>query len=104
LPVNLELRHVAPLRAANVLAILQAAMMALFSIPMLLMFSTMPMPDGPEAQGMGPPFAAFRWLILAYPILGAIVGWIAGLVGAFVYNLVAAYFGGLRLEFLHMDR
>lgn len=102
--MRLELQRVAPLRAANVMAIVYAALMAVMVIPMFLMMSVMPTPDGADPRDAQATFSALRWFVLAYPLMGAVMGWLGGLTGAWVYNQVAFYFGGLRLEFLHMDR
>jgi len=37
--------------------------------------------------------------IIVMPVLYAVLGFISGAVGAWVYNLVAGWIGGLELEF-----
>ena len=39
------------------------------------------------------------WALLIFPVLYGIIGFIAGAVGAFLYNLIAKSVGGLELEF-----
>ena len=37
--------------------------------------------------------------LIGMPIVFAIFGFVAGAVGAFLYNLVAGWFGGLEMDF-----
>jgi len=37
--------------------------------------------------------------LIAMPILFAIFGFIVGAIGAFLYNLVAGWFGGIEIDF-----
>ena len=37
--------------------------------------------------------------IIAVPVLSVIIGFIAGAIGAFLYNVVAGWVGGVELEF-----
>ena len=39
------------------------------------------------------------WALLIFPVLYGIIGFIAGAIGALLYNLVAKSVGGLELEF-----
>jgi hypothetical protein len=98
--MKLELRHVAPVRAANVVSLLDALSMLVVAVPMFALFSLLPEPTAPSSQQPQVAFSVFRWVFVAYPVLGLVFGWIAGLAGAFLYNLVAARVGGLRLAFL----
>lgn len=41
----------------------------------------------------------FLIIIIISPIIYAIVGFIAGAVGAFLYNLVARWLGGIEIDF-----
>jgi hypothetical protein len=36
--------------------------------------------------------------IIVIPILYGIIGWIGGAIGALVYNLVAGWIGGIKIE------
>jgi len=98
--MKLELRRVAPLRAANVIALLYALSMAVMALILLPLASWMPMgppsPNQPDPEAVR---AMFRRMVLFYPVFGAVFGWIGGLVGAFFYNLVVRGVGGLELEF-----
>jgi hypothetical protein len=97
--MKLELRRVAPLRAANVLALLYLLLTVVMAGIMLLLAPWVPM--GPPAPNQPDPEAVramFRWMAFAYPVFGTVFGWLGGLVGAFLYNLVARAVGGLELE------
>lgn len=96
--MHLELRRVAPLRAANICALLYAAMMLAFALPMFAMFSAMPMPPFEEGEPNPFPFGLFRFLLIIYPLMGAVFGWFGGLIGAWVYNQVAKMLGGMLFE------
>ena len=102
--MKLELRNVAPMRAANVVAILYGASMLIFTIPMLLIFSVLPEPTAPGAQAGQIPFSTLRWLFVAYPVLGLVFGWFMGLIGAYLYNLIAGRIGGFELDYRPLDR
>ncbi len=39
------------------------------------------------------------WSLLIFPILNGVIYFIAGVVLAFIYNLLAGWLGGIRLEF-----
>ena len=98
--MQLELHRIAPVRAANVLALLYAFSMVLFAVPAFALFSVLPEPPSSDPQQHKLALSTFRWFLLAYPVLGLAFGWAAGLVGANVYNFIAPRVGGLRLEFL----
>jgi hypothetical protein len=99
--MQLELRRVAPLRAANVLALLYAISMLVFAIPAFAIFSLMPEATTSDPEQSKQAFTAFRWFILvAYPMFGLVFGWFGGLVGASLYNAIAPRIGGLLFEYL----
>lgn len=98
-----ELKRIGVLSMAK----LQAIIMAVFGLLMGLsaaffsalgaMFSS---PDISGMLGMGMGFLA----VIAFPILYAIFGFIAGAIGAFVYNLLAGVVGGIELELVERSR
>lgn len=96
--MNQELKRIDPLRAANISALvyglLTCVFMLLFSPFFLLMFLLTPSRE----FGFAGPLFAFVMLII-YPIIGFVMGWIMGLVGAAIYNLVTRWTGGLLLAF-----
>ncbi|MBS0590013.1 MAG: hypothetical protein JSR65_05180 [Proteobacteria bacterium] len=81
------------------LAIFQGAMMAAFGLLaglFFLVFGSMlsRMGDGMGAAGMLGGIGA----LIFFPILYGIFGFIAGAVGAFIYNLVAGVVGGIEID------
>lgn len=98
--MQVELRRVSPLRAANVVALLYALSMLLMIVPMFVVMSLAPDPAAanPEQQALS--LSAFRWLLLLYPVFGLVFGWIAGLVGSWLYNGIAGRLGGFELDLL----
>lgn len=51
---------------------------------------------GAEAAGMMGGLGLLS--IMVFPILYAIMGFISGLIGAFIYNIVAGYVGGVKVD------
>jgi hypothetical protein len=95
-----ELRRVAPLRAANVSAIVYSilmGLMSLISVPFFLLATVLqrPGPTGPGA--VAGPIIAVMMLIL-YPVMGAVMGWVMGLAGAAIYNYIIRWTGGLLVD------
>jgi Na+-driven multidrug efflux pump len=104
-PVSLEIRRTHPVRAANIGAVVYFILFALFAVPMAFFFSG----DMAQRPGIDPAqqeeaARAMRWMMLGYPIVGAVFGWIGAAVGAAVYNLVAPRLGGLLLEVCETPR
>ena len=90
-----ELRRIEPLRAANVAgvvyAILTGAIVAI-ALPFYLVLAILVPSDGMAAP------VAFGLLLLLYPILGAVMGWLSGLLTAAIYNVVVRWTGGLEFD------
>ena len=94
------IRRVAPIRAANTLAVLYGVMMTAMALLMYPVFNMAPMPtpeDG-QAEAADAFNQIFRWMIISYPVLGLVMGWITGLLGAATYNLTQRLTGGLVIE------
>lgn len=98
--MKLELRRVAPIRAANILALFYAGTMLLFSVPIFAGFSLIPEPAASDPQQAKAVFSALRWVLVIYPVFGLIFGWVGGWVGAHLYNFIAGRIGGLQFEYL----
>ena len=93
-----ELRRVHPLRAANVGALVYGLVMgafALIALPFFLLAAIFA-PSGEFGVG-GAVVAVF--LVLVYPVMGLVMGWISGLLTSAIYNLIVRWTGGLLLEF-----
>ncbi len=42
-------------------------------------------------------------IMIAFPVMSAIFGFIAGAIGAFIYNLASGFVGGIELELENTD-
>ena len=87
------------MRAANIVAILYALMMLIFCLPMLGFIWMIPTPAGQDPAEAEAVMSTFRWMLLGYPVFGAVFGWLGGLTSAWLYNQIARRVGGLKLEF-----
>lgn len=92
-----ELKRIAPLRAANVAAVVYGLTMAAFML-LFSPFVLIAIFAAPENElGMAGP-AFFLVMLLLYPIMGLVMGWISGILTAAIYNLVVKWTGGLQFE------
>jgi hypothetical protein len=76
-----------PVQTGKLLAALYFGI-SLLMVPFLLLFAAV----GPKGSGIGAGFA------LVIPFLYAAIGFIGGIIAAFVYNLCAKFVGGLEVE------
>ncbi len=100
--MNLKLKRIAPLQAGKMLAAFYG-LLSLLIVP--FMFAAMsfaslaarqgdrPAPSFPLMLGMGMGFLFF------VPVLYAVMGFVFGLISAWVYNQLAKWIGGLEVEF-----
>ena len=96
--MKLELKRVDPLRAANIGALVYGLLMGAFALiffPFFLLLGILAPSDGPGATG--PFFAIF--MLVFYPVMGVVMGWISGFLTSVIYNFVIRWSGGLLLEF-----
>lgn len=92
------LRRIDPLSFAKVYGVVVAAVAFVFSLPagcMVSMFGSLSSEYGGSEFGAG----LGLFMLIVYPIMGLIFGFIGGFVMAWVYNLVAGRIGGIELEF-----
>lgn len=90
------LRRVDPVSLAKVYAVVTGALLLVFALPAgcaVALFGS----ASDELGGIGAGVGLF--LIVLYPILGAVFGFIVGWLYAVVYNVVADRVGGVELEF-----
>ena len=90
--MNKRLVHVAPLQCGTVLAVLYGCL-SLFVIPFILLGAMIPNPNGAH-----PPFPFGLVFAVVIPFLYAFLGFLFGIIGAAVYNLVARMTGGLQFR------
>lgn len=94
-PVTRRLKRIAPLQLGKILAILYGAM-GLLIIPIFLIIgvasSQMPAEQRAGMMLMSGGFALFA------PVMYAAMGFVFGVLGAVIYNLVAKWVGGIEFE------
>ncbi len=105
--MQFELTRVAPLQAANVMALVYGLVMlavVLIMLPFLLIFLLIGATAGGEdpAAFLGGAIG-FAVVLVAYPVMGLVFGWIGGLLGAWIYNLIAGWIGGIRYTVRDLD-
>ncbi|MGH7267069.1 MAG: DUF3566 domain-containing protein [Candidatus Rokuibacteriota bacterium] len=92
-----ELKRVGVLSLAKLEAIMMGAFGLLFGLITSFFSFVSSMFASPEISGLlGVGFGLAA--ILVFPILYAIFGFVAGAIGAFIYNLLAGVVGGIHLE------
>jgi len=102
-----EIRRFSPLRCANVVAVVLAALygaLAVLMAPILIgvsaIVSNLPATPGAGRHPGPPGFPTWVPLVFVvlYPVMGAVFGWIGGGLGALAYNFVVQYTGGIEVE------
>jgi len=96
-----RLRHIAVVQFALVAAVIYALLGVLLALAWWLILSPI-MIAGMKTSGMNPAgFAALSGIgffaVLIFPIMYGIIGFIAGLIYAALYNLAARWTGGFEL-------
>lgn len=89
------LKRVAPLSTGKVFCLLYGAM-GLILMPIILIVSLITS-RLPHAQG-GLPLVFGVGIALAAPVFYAVLGFLIGVIGAAIYNLVAKLVGGIEVE------
>lgn len=89
-----EIRKVDPIQAGKISACLYGAMSLLF-VPFLLIGGLGAMMADQNAL---PGVVAMVFLAILIPALYGGMGFVVGLIVAFIYNLVTGWIGGLRVE------
>jgi len=101
--MKLKLKKIAPLQTGKMLAAFYGLLSLIF-MPFVLVFMALGsfaarshgsegVPPLPVMFGMGIGFLIFL------PVLYAFLGFIFGVFGAFIYNLLAKWIGGFEMEF-----
>lgn len=88
--MKIQIRRFSLHQNAKVFAVLMALSSLIFIVPIFLIFSLMPMPEGQK----GPP--AFMFLLL--PVMYLVMGYIMVAIGCALYNFVSTYIGGVEYE------
>ena len=90
-----EIRYIEPIRFANVVALVYA-LVGLVFVVLALPFVFMSMAWGESSGAFS--IGITLILVVLYPVFGLFFGWLTGLLGAAIYNLVARWVGGIYLE------
>jgi hypothetical protein len=92
-----RIKSVGVLSLAKVSGLCYGAMGLLF-VPFFLLFSIVTSIAGKQAGA--PPFAPLFGVAFAVcaPILYGAMGFVLGALGAFIYNLIAGWIGGIEIE------
>src|SRR5258708_33745148 len=95
-----RLKRIAPVQLGKMLAVIYGLGSLIF-LPFFLLFAGI-VSMFPKAQG-GPQIipamlGAGIGFMLFLPVMYALMGFISGAIGAFIYNLVAKWIGGIELE------
>ena len=99
--MNLKLKRIAPLQAGKMLASLYG-LLSLVVVP--VMFGVMTVASLVGRQHGGPPpfplmFGLGLGFVILLPVFYAAMGFVCGVIAAFVYNLLAGWLGGFELTF-----
>jgi hypothetical protein len=90
-----RIRRIAPLQLGKIMALTYGIMGLIFCPFFLLMtvFAThLPNNQRVGIMALGTGFALFM------PVLYAVMGFVFGVVGAFIYNVIAKWVGGIEVE------
>jgi hypothetical protein len=99
-----RLRHVAVVQLALVLAIMYAVAgvivgLAWWLIISPIMLAGMKSTMGNSAAGMGMLAGMGFFAVITFPIVYGMIGFVAGLIYAALYNLAARWTGGVEMTF-----
>lgn len=87
---TIEFSYLHPMQTGKVLALLYA-FLALILVPFMLVASVA---KGGNPEALAASLVAGVFLLVIYPALG----FVGGVVAAFLYNLVAGWVGGIRVD------
>jgi hypothetical protein len=88
-----QLTYITPLRAGIVLGVLYG-ILSLLVVPFVLLAALL----GSKTGVPGPSIFLGVGLAILLPVLYAVAGFIGGVIGAALYNLIAKWTGGLEFE------
>ena len=94
-----RLKSITPLQAGKMLGALHGGMALLF-VPFFLLFALVGsfLPKTADAPPPAAMLAIGLGLAILMPVFYAATGFVMGLLGALVYNLIAKWFGGIEFE------
>jgi hypothetical protein len=90
-----RIKRIAPLQLGKMMGLVYGLLGLLF-LPVFFLFSVigsqLPGPQRVGMMAMGVGFALFM------PVLYAVMGFVFGIIGAAIYNLIAKWVGGIEVE------
>ncbi len=90
-----RLAYIAPLKLGITLAVIYGIMSLIFAVPFFLIFSIIGAASARTgAQALPAIFTGV--FVIFLPIIYAVIGFIGGVIAAFIYNLVAKWTGGIE--------
>jgi hypothetical protein len=95
LPTTRRLRRIAPLQLGKMLALLYGILGLIFIPVFLIMSPAASQIPSEQRAGMLAFGAGFAILV---PFIYAVMGFIGGIIGAVLYNIVAKWVGGIEVE------
>ena len=101
--MNLKLKRIAPLQAGKMLAALYG-LLSLLLVPLMLAFMAFgSLAARSQGGGNTPPlplmFGMGVGFIVMIPLMYTLMGFVFGVIGAWVYNLLAGWMGGFEFDF-----
>ena len=88
--MKIQISRFAPHQNAKVIVVLMALSSLVFSLPLFLIFSVLPHPEGQQST----PTIVF----LILPIVYLVMGYVMVAIGCALYNFVTQYTGGIEYE------
>lgn len=85
-----QIKRLSPHQNGKVFGVITALGSLIFVIPMTLAFNAMP--GGPGNTGMP------GWLMLAFPVIYLVMGYLSVAIGCIVYNFAFSFLGGIEYE------
>jgi hypothetical protein len=94
-----RIKSITPMQAGKVMGALYGGM-ALIFVPFLLLFALIPsfLPKAANAPSAGAMIGVGIGMAILLPIFYAVTGFVMGLLGAVIYNLIAGWVGGIEFE------
>jgi hypothetical protein len=88
-----RVQRFSPHQNAKVLAVLMAVTSLVFLVPFMLFANAM------SPQGFGFP----GFMVLLFPVMYLVIGYVSVVIGCWVYNLLARFTGGIEFEAQSME-
>lgn len=87
--MKIRVKKISPLQAGKMLAVTYA-LLSVVIVPFILLAALV----GPKGSG-----SVSVGMAIAMPVTYILGGFIGGIIGSFLYNLVAGWLGGIEIEF-----